>query len=233
MLKKSNMAAEAVETQFLQAISSSLRAYTAHGSRSNKKLIPIHRWLAKTIQAHLGRAYSVHGLGAGGEVSMEGKYYPKTLDIAILKNDRVVTTVSFKFVTSNYKQNSNNYFENMLGESANIKRANVGFAHFLVLRGHTPYLNKNKGNLRGDVEKIEKLSEKNLAKYLKLFCDLDFPHKPDVLGMAVVDFNRRGRAGFADLCKLGFDEKSITTLQNQLSIAVFIDKVIALCKLKS
>ena len=54
----------------------------------------------------------------------------KNLDIAVFENKKIIATVSFKFVTSNYKQNANNYFENLMGETANIRRQNIGFAHF-------------------------------------------------------------------------------------------------------
>lgn len=93
--------------------------------------MPIHLWFAKAIGNKLGKGYSVRSLGKGGEFVMSGKYYPKTLDISIFKSKKIIATISFKFVTSNYKQNSNNYFENLLGETANIRRVGVGFAHII------------------------------------------------------------------------------------------------------
>lgn len=132
------------------------------------------------------------GVGDGREVALDGKYYLKDLDIAVLKKDKIIVTVSFKFVTSNYKQNANNYFENLMGETANIRRQNVGFAHFLVLRGHTPYFSKNRDNLRGREMKIEIINEKDLQKYIKLFKDMDFPHKPDLMGICILDFDQNG-----------------------------------------
>ena len=164
---------------------------------------------------------------------MGGKYYSKTLDISILKNEKIITTVSFKFVTSNYKQNSNNYFENLLGETANIRRVNVGFAHFLVLRARTPYYDKNKGNLRGKEKKIEILNENNISKYIKLFQDLDFPHKPEVLGMAIIDFDKNKNAYFDDLKNLKISNETKEILEKDLSLSKFIKRVLALCKLKS
>ena len=222
-----------MKNSFLRAISKTFRAYNTFGARSNKKLIPVHKWFAEVIENKLGKGYSVKSLGKDGEFKLDGKYYPKTLDISIFKNQRIITTISFKFVTSNYKQNSNNYFENLLGETANIRRVNVGFAHFLVLRACTPYYDKNKGNLRGKEKKIEILNENDLVKYVKLFNDLDFPHKPEVLGMAIIDFNKRGRAYFENLKNLGLTEETKNILENQLSIENFIRKIIALCKLKS
>jgi len=222
-----------MKNSFLRAISKTFRAYNTFGARSNKKLIPVHKWFAEVIENKLGKGYSVKSLGKDGEFKLDGKYYPKTLDISIFKNQRIITTISFKFVTSNYKQNSNNYFENLLGETANIRRVNVGFAHFLVLRARTPYYDKNKGNLRGKEKKIEILNENDLVKYVKLFNDLDFPHKPEVLGMAIIDFDKQGRAYFENLKNLGLTEETKNILESQLSIENFIGKVIALCKLKS
>jgi len=222
-----------MKNSFLRAISKTFRAYNTFGARSNKKLIPVHKWFAEVIENKLGKGYSVKSLGKDGEFKLDGKYYPKTLDISIFKNQRIITTISFKFVTSNYKQNSNNYFENLLGETANIRRVNVGFAHFLVLRACTPYYDKNKGNLRGKEKKIEILNENDLVKYVKLFNDLDFPHKPEVLGMAIIDFDKQGRAYFENLKNLGLTEETKNILESQLSIENFIGKVIALCKLKS
>lgn len=222
-----------MRNSFLIAISKTFRAYNTFGARSNKKLIPIHKWFAEIIENKLGKGYSVKSLGKDGEFKIDGKYYPKNLDISIFKNQKIIATISFKFVTSNYKQNSNNYFENLLGETANIRRVNIGFAHFLVLRAHTPYYDKNKGNLRGQEKKIEILNENDLVKYVKLFNDLDFPHKPEVLGIAIIDFDKRGRAYFGDLKKLGLAEETKNTIENQFSIENFIEKVIALCKLKA
>ncbi len=222
-----------MKNSFLIAISKTFRAYNTFGARSNKKLIPIHKWFAEIIESKLEKGYSVKSLGKGGEFKLDGKYYPKTLDISIFKNQKIIATISFKFVTSNYKQNSNNYFENLLGETVNVRRVNVGFAHFLVLRAHTPYYDKNKGNLRGREKKIEILNESDLVKYVKLFNDLDFPHKPEVLGMAIIDFDKRGRAYFGDLKSLGLAEETKNIIENQFSIENFIYKVIALCKLKA
>ena len=149
-----------LQKNFLQALTKTFKAYNEFGARSNKKLTPIHSWISKTINDLLNGEFDVNSLGNGGERTLDGKYYPKNLDITVSKKEKILSTVSFKFVTSNYKQNGNNYFENLLGETANIRRVNVGFAHLLVLRAYTPYYDKNKGNLRGEQTKIEVLNSK-------------------------------------------------------------------------
>ncbi|HEY9702878.1 MAG TPA: hypothetical protein V6C58_10545 [Allocoleopsis sp.] len=221
-----------LQKDFLRALTQTFSAYNTFGARSSKKLIPIHSWISKTVNDILGDEFRVSSLGNGGEQTLDGKYYPKNLDITVSKNQRILSTVSFKFVTSNYKQNGNNYFKNLLGETANIRRVNVGFAHLLVLRARTPYYDKNKGNLRGRQTKIEMLNDYDLAKYIKLFMDQDFPHKPDVLGIVVVDVDKSGKCIFADLPTLGLSTETQEILRNDLSLERFIDRYSALCRLK-
>lgn len=63
------------------------------------------------------------GFQAGQEKFMKGRYLDKKVDISIknTQSDRDICGIGVKFVMSNYSQNSNNYFENMLGETANIR----------------------------------------------------------------------------------------------------------------
>ena len=91
---------------------------------STKKIIPMHKCLSEILQEKLGNDFEIKSMGIGDnkEYKFEGKYYGKDLDITILKDNKPISALGFKFVTSNYKQNSNNYFENMLGETANVKR---------------------------------------------------------------------------------------------------------------
>jgi len=81
--------------------------------------------------------------------------------------------------------------------------------------------------------KTEILNENDLTKYIKLFKDLDFPHKPEVLGIAIVDFDSKGVAHFENINNLALSNETKNILENQLSLHKFIEKVIALCKLKS
>jgi len=224
--------AKKIKNGFLNAIKNTFDAYNIYGARSNKKLIPIHSWFADEIIKGLGDNYKCRSLGKGGEYQIEGIYYTKSLDITIFFKERPIVTISFKFVTSNYSQNSNNYFENLLGETANIRRVGVGFAHFLVLRGHTPYYDKASGNKRGELKKTEILSDHNIMKYIKLFKDIDYPHRPDVLGVVIIDFDENDIPYFTNLYELGLERESIKIIESDFSVETFINKVRALCVLK-
>ncbi len=214
------------ETAFLEAISTSFAAYNVTGgARSSKKLVPIHRLLSEMILARLGDAYTVRslGIGDGKEARVEGKYYPKNLDIAVFKGEVPLGTLSFKFVTSNFKQNANNYFESLMGECANLRSNGIVFAHLLVLRGHTPYYSKNKGNLRGTQTKTEIISERNIQKYIKLMEDSDVPHRPDALGICLVDFDQNNKAQALDLDMFDFSDETKNALSEKFSLSVCID----------
>jgi len=224
-----------IQKNFLVAISKSFIAYEQNGARSNKKLVPIHRFLAEMVAIKVGKGFTIKslGFGDGKEVRIDGKYYPKYLDIAVFKSDKIIATISFKFITSNYKQNAYNYFEQLMGESANIRRQNVGFAHFVVFRGGTPYYLKNKENLRGEEIRREAIKEKDIQKYIKLFKDMDFPHKPDLIGICILDFDQSDMPFFANLNDFDFSTETKEILLNDFSISKFLNKFVHLISLKS
>ncbi|HAI74558.1 MAG TPA: hypothetical protein DCS28_00795 [Candidatus Moranbacteria bacterium] len=225
-----------IQDNFLLAINKSFAAYNKKGgARSSKKLVPIHKFLAETVLSKLNKGFSIKSLGVGDskEAVFIGKYYPKKLDITVLKNNKIVATISFKFITSNYKQNANNYFEQLMGEAANIRRRNIGFAHFVVFRGETPYFSKNKNNLRGKEIKTEIIKEKDLQKYIKLFKDLDFPHKPDLLGICLLDFDKNKKSKVINSKNFDFSNETKEFLKNEFSLDKFLEKFIHLVNLKS
>lgn len=224
-----------LQDKFLKAINASFAAYNKKGgARSNKKLIPIHKFLSEVVLSKISKDFTVKSLGIedGKEARFDGKYYPKKLDVAVFKNKKIIATISFKFITSNYKQNANNYFEQLMGETANIRRQGVAFAHFVVFRGDTPYFSKNKGNLRGKQTKTEIIKEKDLQKYIKLFKDMDFPHKPDLMGVCLLDFNQNKKAKIVNLDDFNFSTETIQLLKDEFSLNNFLEKFTHLVNLK-
>lgn len=63
----------------------------------------------------------------------------------------------------NYSQNSNNYFENMLGETANIRSNGIPYFQIFIIFDKVPYYKKN-----GEFERYDMLTEHNLDKYVLL-----------------------------------------------------------------
>ncbi len=106
----------------LKSLSVSYQKYLEYGSRSTEKLKPIHKYVADTLKKICGETFQLHYMDNNNkEMKVSGKYYDKNIDITVTKNEKPFICIGIKFVISNYKQNSNNYFENMMGETANIQ----------------------------------------------------------------------------------------------------------------
>lgn len=170
------------------AIERSFAMYKQHGARSTKKLEPLHKYVAGVLRSIWGAAFHVHCMGAGaGEMTVAGKYYPKDIDITVTRDSFPVFCFGVKFVTSNYKQNANNYFENMMGETANIQAVgNLPYAHLIILRHKTPYYKKN--NFLAP-DKIETINDKDIQKYANLMRDTRQAHRPGCLGIQLIDLD--------------------------------------------
>lgn len=154
--------------QFLRVVKESFLKFLKTHSRSNKKLIVLHGAIANDIKNKLGREYKVKslGVGSGKEGQLAGRYMEKTVDILISKNNSDIAGFGVKFVMNNYSQNSNNYFENMLGETANIRTNNKEYFQILILPEEMPYYNKS-----GKITKWEKITTHNIDKYIALSRD--------------------------------------------------------------
>lgn len=101
------------------------------------------------MKKNLGDEYEYYALGESKgkydkEYEVQGLLYLKKVDVAVLRKEKVVGVVSFKFVASNYQQNSNNYFENLIGECFNIQSNHIPFCHVFVTRSKIPYYTDDK-----------------------------------------------------------------------------------------
>ncbi len=157
-----------VENNLLKATQESFKCFIESGSsRSTSKLKPLHGTIAEDIQNKLGKDYIVksQGYGEDKEEKVTGEYYDKMVDITILDahTNKPVAGIAVKFIMQNYFQNSNNYFENMLGETVNIRCADCLYFQILILPDCIPHYKKG-----GKIEKWEKVTEYYLDKYFKL-----------------------------------------------------------------
>ena len=162
----------------LKAVSESFAEFLDSGSsRSTAKLHPLHGAIANDI-ANMLPGYKVHaqGYGNGKESTISGRYIDKKVDIVIEKDGKVYGGVGIKFVMQNYSQNSNNYFENMLGETANIRCANYPYFQIFIILDKLPYYDK-----KGIIKNWETFTHHNVEKYLLLSQDnIDaFYHTPN------------------------------------------------------
>ena len=147
------------------AVLESYKKYLERGERSPEKLKPLHGFISKSIKEGLGDGYEVKslGYGPGKEEKFRGGLYDKNVDIAISKEEKQIGAIAVKFVTSNYSQNANNYIENMIGETFNIRSADIIYSQVLIIKNPLPYLNRDK-----TVGKIETIHSEKIGKYKKL-----------------------------------------------------------------
>ena len=121
-------------TQFLECITKSFLKFLDTGSRSNEKLKILHGAIAKDLSIRLGDNYQIKSLGFSDnkEGKIKGRYIDKDVDITIYKDSEPIAGIGVKFVMQNYAQNSNNYFENMLGETANIRSNRIPYFQIFI-----------------------------------------------------------------------------------------------------
>ncbi len=148
-----------IKEKFIKSLEEGYKNYLLVHARSSSKIIPMHKCLSEILKEKLGKDFVIKSMGIGDnkEYKFKGKYYTKDLDITILKDNKPISALGFKFVTSNYKQNSNNYFENMLGETANVKRNDLLYGQILILKEQMPHFSTDKKQFT----KVEKINELN------------------------------------------------------------------------
>lgn len=166
---------------FLEAINNSFQIFLEHWSRSSKKLEVLHWFIAKNLIEELNKEwdYKVQSLGLWNskEWKIQWRYINKNVDITIYNsNDKPIAGVWVKFVMQNYSQNSNNYFENMLWETANIRCNNIPYYQIFIVFEKMPYYDKS-----NSITKWELFSEINWHKYQVLSQDNSdsFLHTPN------------------------------------------------------
>jgi len=155
--------------EFLKVITNSFSAFLESGtSRSTAKLKPLHGAIAKDLKIKLGKEYCVlsQGIGDDREGTVKGRYLDKKVDITIKKGYTPIAALGVKFVMQNYSQNSNNYFENMLGETANIRCNRCPYFQIFIIPDKIPYYNRDY-----NIKKWETFTDHNAAKYITMSKD--------------------------------------------------------------
>lgn len=154
---------------FLYVLSNAFYRFLEKGtSRSTDKLKPLHGAIAEDLHKRLGCGFDVFSQGYlhDKEALMDGRYIDKRVDITIKKNDMAVAGISVKFIMQNYSQNSNNYFENMLGETANIRANNRDYFQVFIILDKIPYYDNKRR-----IAKWETFTSHNIKKYVALSND--------------------------------------------------------------
>jgi hypothetical protein len=145
----------------------------------------LHGALATDLSQQLGNEYQILSQGFEGnkEGTISGRYFDKRVDITISHKNKVIAGVGVKFVMQNYSQNSNNYFENMLGETANIRSNGIPYFQILIIFDKLPYYTRE-----NTIAIWETFSLHNASKYITMSKDkIDtFFHTPNKMLIYVV-----------------------------------------------
>ena len=176
-----------VNDRFVKAVREAYRRTMTDGARSTSRIKVLHGWVQNEIRSLLGPDYEIRGLSDdpdSGEERVAGWYYPKNVDVSVKRDGAVLGVVSCKFINSNYKQNANNYFENQMGETANLRRNDIVFGNIFCVSEPIPYRSR-----KGDVNKIEHIRGSDIEKYSKLEYDHTHLHAPDIQALVVVQLD--------------------------------------------
>ena len=114
------------------------------------------------LNGHYRYYIQSQGWGDDKEGDIQGRYVDKKVDITVCSADTQtpLAGIAVKFVMQNYSQNSNNYFENMLGETANIRANNCPYFQIFIILDRLPYYKKDTKR----ITKWETFTEHNAAK---------------------------------------------------------------------
>lgn len=170
-MKEQSISFPLTNAEFLKVISNSFFRFLQKGtSRSTDKLKPLHGAIARDLHSRLGSDYEIisQGYGVDKEAQIQGRYIEKWVDITVTKRRKAVAGLAVKFVMQNYSQNSNNYFENMLGETANIRANKCPYFQIFIILDRLPYYKKDTNK---SIQKWETFTEHNAEKYVVLSKD--------------------------------------------------------------
>jgi hypothetical protein len=161
------------DQKFLESITESFKKFISAGSSaSTMKLKPLHGAIAKDIADRLGEDYEIksQGYGNGKEANVMGAYTDKNVDITIYDkrsdSDKPIAGISVKFVMQNYKQNSKNYFHDMIGETANLRSAGIQYFNVFISLDTLPYYKDDKTRGTKIIHHWEKVTQHDMDKYI-------------------------------------------------------------------
>ena len=126
----------------LSALNACLNNYIENGKRSNTRVISLHQYIGSFLK------------NPEYEKTLQGLFNKKNVDIYELSTN---TSYEIKLILGNYKQNINNYIENMIGATTNLKAFNINVCQIIFIPQYLPYFNNE-----GILKKIEYISPKNI-----------------------------------------------------------------------
>jgi hypothetical protein len=133
--------------------------YTEYGPRSNKNVNLFHEYIKSELEkifTDVKLECKVTSINASGR---------KACDIVVMRDGAPYIIFPVKIIKTNYKQNKNNAWENLVGELIQLKWANphVNIVPINIFMGTTPYLLADK-----TIVKFETITQDDIAIYNEL-----------------------------------------------------------------
>ncbi len=215
----------AFKSRYLKALQDSYALFKEHGPRSPKKLAPLHGWVQTELSRNLrDPAYLLVGQSETSreEAQVHGEYYPKAVDVLVRSEAETLAVISVKFVMSNYHQNAVNYFEQQLGETANLRRQNLVYGNLFFVTNPIPYKDR-----QGQLKKTEQIRDRDIERYAKLRRDHRHAHAPDEMAVGLLDLDPEYQkiVGSSTPQTLELGERSWCLLDRELSVLRFFDRM--------
>ena len=156
------------------------------------------------------------------EANVGGMYYGKDIDVLVSRDEQALGVVSVKFVISNYWQNSVNYLEQQIGETANLRRRNVVYGNLFCVTNPIPYKNR-----AGEITRRETIREHDIQRYAGLRADHEHIHAPDGMAIGIVELDtaRDVITEVTDPADLDLSQDSRAALANALSLPLFFTRM--------
>ena len=213
-----------LERRFLDAMRQSHQKVLDHGVRSKEKTKVLHGWVQDEMRRELGDEYAFTGQtpDTTKEARVSGMYYDKDVDVLIARDGQELGVISIKFVISNYWQNSVNYIEQQIGETANLRRRNIVYGNLFCVTNPIPYKNR-----RGEITRLERLRDHDVRRYANLRADYEHAHAPDEMAIGIVDIDVDADeiVGITDPSTLDLSAPSLAALHDALSVSQFFTRM--------
>jgi hypothetical protein len=151
--EKKDVVIETDEKKFLNVVRLATENFFLHGSRSSKKVDTIHFYIKEELEQKIQQFKQLNKDNNDYlEVKVECKIPSinesnnKRCDVVVFKNNIPFIVFPVKFIMSNYKQNKNNFWENLTGEIMHLKYANqeLNIIPLNIIFSSVPYLNNKK-----------------------------------------------------------------------------------------
>lgn len=218
------MQPDSVEKRFLAAMQESYWMVVQHGVRSTAKTRVLHGWVQDELRRELGDEYDFTGQSPDStqEAGVAGMYYDKNVDVLIARDGEELGVVSVKFVISNYWQNSANYLEQQIGETANLRRRNIVYGNLFCVTNPIPYKNR-----AGAIVKLESIRDHDIQHYARLRADHEHIHAPQEMAIGIVALDTAANivTGIANPAAMGISESSCAAWGNALSVRRFFPRM--------